>query len=73
MVSQNTSNQLVAGPDVPSGLRSKAVYFVKTGEPNLRRDEDPSNVAEGVIFGDISPLPLDQLSTIIEEVFYVLS
>ncbi|KAK7067110.1 Dynein heavy chain 9, axonemal [Halocaridina rubra] len=67
VVGQNTSNQLVASSEVPAGLRTKGVYFLKTSDIPLNREEDTSNVREHVIFGDISPQPLDQLSTLIEE------
>lgn len=68
VVSLNLSNQLVATTEVPAGLRSKGVYFLKANDVPLIREEDSSNVREHVIFGDISPQPLDQLSTLIEEV-----
>lgn len=72
LVSQNLSNQLVSSSEVPAGLRTKGVYYLKTSDVPLIREEDSSNVREHVIFGDISPQPLDQLSTLIEEVNHVL-
>ncbi|XP_069984628.1 dynein beta chain, ciliary-like [Penaeus vannamei] len=72
LVSQNLSNQLVSSSEVPAGLRTKGVYYLKTSDVPLIREEDSSNVREHVIFGDISPQPLDQLSTLIEEVFIPL-
>ncbi|XP_069187118.1 dynein beta chain, ciliary-like [Procambarus clarkii] len=68
VVSLNLSNQLVATSEVPAGLRTKGVYFLKACDVPLVREEDTSNVRDHVIFGDISPQPLDQLSTLIEEV-----
>lgn len=68
VVSLNHSNQLVATTEVPAGLRSKGVYYLKASDVPLVREEEKSNVREHVIFGDISPQPLDQLSTLIEEV-----
>lgn len=67
-MSLNLSNQLVATSEVPAGLRTKGVYFLKACDVPLVREEDTSNVRDHVIFGDISPQPLDQLSTLIEEV-----
>ncbi|XP_042858403.1 dynein beta chain, ciliary-like [Penaeus japonicus] len=72
LISQNLSNQLVSSSEVPAGLRTKGVYYLKTSDAPLIREEDNSNVREHVIFGDISPQPLDQLSTLIEEVFIPL-
>ena len=68
VVSLNHSNQLVSTPEVPAGLRTKGVYYLKASDVPLVREEEHSNVREHVIFGDISPQPLDQLSTLIEEV-----
>lgn len=67
VLSQNMSSQLVATSEVPAGLRTKGVYFLKTSDVPLNREEETSNVRDHVIFGDISPQPLDQLSTLIEE------
>lgn len=68
VIGQNPSNQLVASQEVSAGLRTKAVFFLKNTDEHLVREEDNSNVRENIIFGDISPQPLDHLSTLIEEV-----
>ncbi|KAL7641742.1 UNVERIFIED_CONTAM: hypothetical protein RMT77_007616 [Armadillidium vulgare] len=68
IIGQNPANQLVASREVSAGLRTKAVFFLKTTDEQLVRDDENSNVRENVIFGDLSPQPLDHLSNLIEEV-----
>ncbi|XP_076032506.1 dynein beta chain, ciliary-like [Oratosquilla oratoria] len=76
VIGLNTCNQLTTTHDVQAGLRTKAVYFLKTMDEPLQRaveeDEESNLVREQLIFGDIAPQPLDQLSTLIEEVLIPL-
>ncbi|XP_036766314.2 dynein axonemal heavy chain 17 [Manis pentadactyla] len=52
----------------PASLKSKGVYFIKKRPENISRD----NYRDGLIYGDISPTPVDQLIAIVEEVLYSL-
>ncbi|NWV29438.1 DYH17 protein, partial [Origma solitaria] len=48
----------------PSGLKSKAIYFVKKTGESITED----NCRSGLLVGDISPSPVDQLITVLLEV-----
>ncbi|KAK2490477.1 LOW QUALITY PROTEIN: hypothetical protein MC885_016050 [Smutsia gigantea] len=52
----------------PGSLKSKGVYFIKKRPENIGRD----NYRDSLIYGDISPTPVDQLIVITEEVLYTL-
>ena len=68
IIGQNVSNQLVASSEVFEGLRNKAVFFLRTSDAPIIRDGVNDNAREHLIYGDISTQPLDQLSTLIEDV-----
>lgn len=48
----------------PASLKSKGVYFIKKGPWNISKDAYKSQI----LYGDISPTPVEQLIAIVEEV-----
>ncbi|XP_025892623.1 dynein heavy chain 17, axonemal [Nothoprocta perdicaria] len=52
----------------PAALKGKGVYFVKRKRENITRD----NYEAGLLVGDISPAPVEQLIAVVEEVLYPL-
>lgn len=48
----------------PASLKSKGVYFIKKLPESIRKD----NYKDSLVYGDISPAPVDQLISIVEEV-----
>ncbi|XP_006869595.1 PREDICTED: dynein heavy chain 17, axonemal [Chrysochloris asiatica] len=52
----------------PASLKSKAIYFIKTRPVSVTRD----NYKALLLYGDISPEPVDQLIAVVEEVLYSL-
>ncbi|XP_039357479.1 dynein heavy chain 17, axonemal isoform X9 [Mauremys reevesii] len=64
----NPAGQLVPCLEFPPVLKSKAVYFVKRKRENITKE----NFQTGLLVGDISPSPVDQLMAVVEEVVYSL-
>lgn len=58
------SGQLAPMDSFPTTTKNKAVYFIKRTSDALRKD----NFKEVLLFGDMSQVPLDQLSSIVESV-----
>ncbi|XP_059853521.1 dynein axonemal heavy chain 17 [Delphinus delphis] len=52
----------------PASLKSKGMYFIKKKPGNISND----NYKDRLVYGDISPTPVDQLIAIVEEVLYSL-
>ncbi|XP_057571174.1 dynein axonemal heavy chain 17 [Hippopotamus amphibius kiboko] len=52
----------------PASLKSKGLYFIKKKPENISKD----NYKDRLVYGDISPTPVDQLIAIVEEVLYSL-
>lgn len=48
----------------PASLKSKGMYFIKKKPGNISND----NYKDRLVYGDISPTPVDQLIAIVEEV-----
>lgn len=48
----------------PASLKSKGVYFIKKGRENISKD----TYKDRLIYGDISPAPVEQLIAVVEEV-----
>lgn len=48
----------------PESLKTKGVYFIRTKPENITKD----NYKTRLIYGDISPTPVDQLIAVVEEV-----
>ncbi|XP_053911798.1 dynein axonemal heavy chain 17-like [Cuculus canorus] len=64
VLGRDPTGQLQATTHFPPTLESKAVYFVK----KKREKITPENFQSGVMVGDISPSPVEQLITMMEEV-----
>nr|KAF6455666.1 dynein axonemal heavy chain 17 [Rousettus aegyptiacus] len=52
----------------PASLKTKGVYFVKKKPKNISKD----NYKDALLYGDLSPTPVDQLIAVVEEVLYSL-
>ncbi|XP_027968229.1 dynein heavy chain 17, axonemal [Eumetopias jubatus] len=52
----------------PASLKSKGVYFIKKGRENISK----GTYKDRLIYGDISPAPVEQLIAVVEEVLYSL-
>ncbi|XP_053911713.1 dynein axonemal heavy chain 17-like [Cuculus canorus] len=63
VLGQDPTGQLQATAHFPPTLESKAVCFVK----KKREEITPENFQSGVMVGDISPSPVEQLITMMEE------
>ncbi|XP_049624579.1 dynein axonemal heavy chain 17 [Suncus etruscus] len=64
----NQSGLIVPCLGFPASLKTKGVYFLKKAPQNLRKD----SFKEQLLFGDISPSPVEQLIAVVEEVLYSL-
>ncbi|NXD84162.1 DYH17 protein, partial [Halcyon senegalensis] len=60
----NPAGQLLPGACFPPTLRGKGVYFVKKKSENITQE----NCQSGILVGDISPSPVEQLITVVQEV-----
>ena len=58
------SGQLTPTYDFPPHTKAKAVYFVKRLEAVIPKDK----IGDLVLFGDMSNAPLDQLSSVVDEI-----
>ncbi|XP_054988433.1 dynein axonemal heavy chain 17 [Sorex araneus] len=64
----NPAGMIVPCLGFPASLKNKGVYFIKKVPESLRKD----SYKEKLLFGDISPTPVEQLITVVEEVLYPL-
>jgi dynein heavy chain len=60
----NVAGMLVPCLGFPESLKSKGVYFIKSKPENINKD----NYKTRLLYGDISPAPVDQLIAVVEEV-----
>lgn len=60
----NAAGMIVPCLGFPESLKSKGVYFIKTKPENITKD----NYKSHLIYGDISPTPVDHLIAVVEEV-----
>lgn len=60
----NAAGMIVPCLGFPESLKSKGVYFIKTKPDNINKD----NYKARLLYGDISPTPVDQLIAVVEEV-----
>jgi dynein heavy chain len=61
----NTSNVLTVQCQYPLSIKSKVIYFGKKNKESLQSDVPIQNA---LIYGDLSTTPIDQFSTILDEV-----
>ncbi|XP_074778161.1 dynein axonemal heavy chain 17 [Athene noctua] len=59
----NSAGQLLPTAGFPPALEGKGLYFVKKKRQNVTREN-----CSGLLVGDISPSPVEQLVTVVEEV-----
>ncbi|XFF88688.1 hypothetical protein AB1E18_014907 [Capra hircus] len=64
----NPAGMIIPCLGFPASLKSKGVYFVKKRPENIGKD----NYKERLVYGDMSPTPVDQLIATVEEVLYSL-
>ncbi|KAI4566906.1 hypothetical protein MJG53_015583 [Ovis ammon polii x Ovis aries] len=60
----NPAGMIIPCLGFPASLKSKGVYFVKKRPENIGKD----NYKERLVYGDMSPTPVDQLIATVEEV-----
>lgn len=60
----NVAGMVVPCLGFPESLKSKGVYFIKKKPENITKD----NYKAQLLYGDISPTPVDQLIVVVEEV-----
>lgn len=60
----NPSGQLLPMETFPTTAKAKAVYFIKRSPESLKKE----NIKTLLMFGDVSHIPLDQLSHLVESV-----
>ena len=63
IISQAPNGQLIPSTNFPSGTKLKAIYFMKRHPEALNK-----NNVKNLLYGDMSHLPLDQLSSVVESV-----
>ena len=63
IVALASNGQLVPSLSFPLATKNKAVYFIKKAAEPIKKD-----TSRNVLFGDMSFLPLDQLSSMVESV-----
>ncbi|XP_055971730.1 dynein axonemal heavy chain 17 [Sorex fumeus] len=64
----NPAGLIVPCLGFPASLKTKGVYFIKKVPESLRKD----TFKEKLLFGDISPMPVEHLIAVVEEVLYPL-
>ena len=60
----NPAGMIIPCLGFPASLKSKGMYFIKKKPENISKD----NYKDRLVYGDISPTPVDQLIAIVEEV-----
>ncbi|UYV64231.1 DNAH17 [Cordylochernes scorpioides] len=67
VLSENAQGQLIPFNNFPNLLKGKGIYFVKT----IYEPISPDNILSGLISGDLSSSPLEQLKIVTDEdIFY---
>ena len=59
------NGSLMVAYTYPTQMKSKSIFFAKKYRGNIPKDENLKNY---LMFGDLSCLPIDQLSALLEEV-----
>ena len=60
----NPAGMIIPCLGFPASLKSKGMYFIKKRPENIGKD----NYKERLVYGDMSPTPVDQLIAVVEEV-----
>ncbi|XP_061245817.1 dynein axonemal heavy chain 17 isoform X1 [Bos javanicus] len=64
----NPAGMIIPCLGFPASLKSKGMYFIKKRPENIGK----ANYKERLVYGDMSPTPVDQLIAVVEEVLYSL-
>ena len=64
VISLNSNGQLTPMTTFPATNKNKAVYFIKRNPEAVKKE----NIKTLLMFGDVSQIPLDQLSYLVESV-----
>ena len=64
MLTLNPAGMIIPCLGFPASLKSKGMYFIKKRPENIGKD----NYKERLVYGDMSPTPVDQLIAVVEEV-----
>ena len=64
VISLSSNGQLVPMITFPTSSKAKAVYFIKRAADPIKKE----NIKSLLMFGDVSHIPLDQLSYLVESV-----
>ncbi|KAM4843232.1 dynein axonemal heavy chain 17 [Thomomys bottae] len=68
LLTLNPAGMIVPSLGFPETLKSKGSYFLKTVRENVNKENYKTNL----LYGDLSPAPVDQLIAVVEEVLYAL-
>ncbi|XP_077967769.1 dynein beta chain, ciliary-like [Styela clava] len=68
VVSTSSAGLLSPSYEFPTSSKTKAVYFIKRAKENIT----PDNIKNQLLYGDLSYAPLDQLSSLVDEVIVPL-
>ncbi|XP_075210990.1 dynein heavy chain at 93AB [Lycorma delicatula] len=68
IVLQNNAAQLIPATSFPVSLKSKAAYFIKRSKISVPRE----NLNHALILGDMATKPIEQLATLVDEIFVPL-
>lgn len=63
----NPSGSLIVQYNYPNQIKAKAIYFSKKNKEAVPKDIP---MKDAVVYGDLSYSPLDQLSAILDEVYF---
>lgn len=64
----NAAQALVVTYAYPNQLKAKACYFSKKSKESIPKDV---SIKDALVYGDLSYSPLDQLSAILDEVYFL--
>lgn len=64
VISSNTAGALTPTYEFPTSNKAKAVYFIRKSKETI----SPDGIKQQLLYGDISYAPLDQLSSLVDEV-----
>ena len=68
VISSSSAGALTPTYEFPTSAKTKAVYFIKKSKENIT----PDGIKGQLFYGDISYAPLDQLSSLVDEVSIAL-
>lgn len=69
VISANSAGVLSLSFNWPTSLKAKCVYFVKRNKETIQKD---TNIRQALLYGDMSQFPMDQLSSFVDEVMFII-